>query len=517
MAVAPPFLRHLNLDTEADERAVRRAYAQLLKQIDQEADPQAFQSLREAYEAALNWARHQAQHRAEATNESDSMALAESEEAVPEVVGASEVQPVAVQVESREPVRPVNVQPSPQDLANEVFIAFVQAFPDRLDSKPEAAQRLDHCLNDGRLVNLDVHDFFEWRVAEWLVQGWRPGNEFLFVVASERFNWQNDRRRLMRFGRVGQIIDVAIHERMAFDRQSKAARDAQVEAIQRLRETGHPGDHFLLKKMPALELAAEDFPNWLRLVTRVDNIQLWRKWERAVPEWRRTITPQPKKPSRPPPVQVAKKGWNWQWSLVVFGVINLLRLITGGSHTSYEPAQSYQPSSSWSQPANVPGPARTPSFEQSLSRDAPIWVNPADDPWAKSHVSTQRKPVASPEGPPQPFVLTPKPNSSYGDSPGREGAASERHRQSVPSTEAQLRRAEAEFKAAHSNAEQTHGQGTNPDGSQTVAPSSDTPSGKPAEPTPGVAYQNRVKEARAAKDWREPPDPVMLDYKSLSP
>ena len=44
----PPFLQHLGLTHEADERDVKRAYARRLKQIDQAADARSFQQLREA-------------------------------------------------------------------------------------------------------------------------------------------------------------------------------------------------------------------------------------------------------------------------------------------------------------------------------------------------------------------------------------------------------------------------------------------------------------------------------------
>ena len=48
---------HLGLPADADERAVKRAYAQRLKTTRPDEDPQGFQRLREAYEAALARAR----------------------------------------------------------------------------------------------------------------------------------------------------------------------------------------------------------------------------------------------------------------------------------------------------------------------------------------------------------------------------------------------------------------------------------------------------------------------------
>ncbi len=50
-------LRQLGLDADADERAVKRAYAARLKTIRPETDPEGFQALNETYQAALEWLR----------------------------------------------------------------------------------------------------------------------------------------------------------------------------------------------------------------------------------------------------------------------------------------------------------------------------------------------------------------------------------------------------------------------------------------------------------------------------
>jgi len=53
---APPFFQEQQVDVDADERTIKRAYAKALKKIDQENDLVGFQALRESYERAIAWA-----------------------------------------------------------------------------------------------------------------------------------------------------------------------------------------------------------------------------------------------------------------------------------------------------------------------------------------------------------------------------------------------------------------------------------------------------------------------------
>ncbi|MGN6154037.1 MAG: hypothetical protein ACTHOH_18855 [Lysobacteraceae bacterium] len=57
--MTPHALRLLGLGTDADERAIKRAYATRLKATRPDEDPEGFQRLNEAYQSALQWAKQQ--------------------------------------------------------------------------------------------------------------------------------------------------------------------------------------------------------------------------------------------------------------------------------------------------------------------------------------------------------------------------------------------------------------------------------------------------------------------------
>lgn len=294
----PPFLLALGLDDSADERAIRKAYAQRLKRIDQATEAQAFQDLREAYEVALRWAAWRRQQVAEA-------ALAEEAEGRagdagcepdvgPEAVPAAAPPPSApdtlvLTVAEDPPAEPLQAAPeaeappTAEALAEGVFQAFAARRDQVFDSEESAREALDAALADDRLVNLEVRAILEWRIARELVEGWQPGHEFLFGPACQVFHWEQERRRLGIYGRVGEAIDNAIEEKLLFFRQEPAEFNLHRSLVQRLRRDEVPPAKELMEAMPRLQVMAQRFPHWLRIVTSQAHYARWVEAYEAIP------------------------------------------------------------------------------------------------------------------------------------------------------------------------------------------------------------------------------------------
>lgn len=338
----PPFLLALGLDDSADERAIRKAYAQRLKRIDQATEAQAFQDLREAYEVALRWAAWRRQQVAEA-------ALAEEAEGGAGDAGCEpDAGAVAVPAASPPPPAPdtpvltvaedppaeplqaapeAEAPPTSEALAEGVFQAFAARRDRVFDSEESAREALDAALADDRLVNLEARAILEWRIARELVEGWRPGHEFLFGPACQVFHWEQERRRLGIYGRVGEAIDNAIEEKLLFFRQEPAEFNLHRSLVQRLRRDEVPPAKELMEAMPRLQVMAQRFPHWLRIVTSQAHYARWVEAYEAIPpqlaaEYQRKH-PVPAPPAAQPP-KVKSRVSLWAVGIGIFLVIKLL-------------------------------------------------------------------------------------------------------------------------------------------------------------------------------------------------
>lgn len=294
-----PFLKALGLDEAADERAVRRAYAQRLKRVDQAADPQGFQALRSDYENALRWVAWQARRRSEQQDlqqHGDRDEVREDVGPQPVVAAVPPLPTTSARNETVAGAATAPVPATPQRVADEVFEGFLRLARagTGFGGEPVAQRALEVALNDDRLVNLEARTAFEWCVASLLMEGWRPGHEYLFGPACEVFHWEKERRHLALFGPLGAALDAAINEKLIFFRQPPGQFEVQRKLIRRLRDAQMPSARTLCDEMGLLQTLVQRYPHWLQIVTSRDNINQWRKAYEALPAQQRlALAPEP--------------------------------------------------------------------------------------------------------------------------------------------------------------------------------------------------------------------------------
>lgn len=380
MTEVPGFLLELGLRADADERAVRRAYAVQLKQIDQAAQPLQFQQLREAYEAALHWARQ-----ARDVQEAEAAQAASPPPSPPEAVveAAPEPAPPPAPAEPRaDPVRDILV----------ALDTRLQQEP--LRSVPEATALLEHTLEDPRLLDMDARFLFEANIAHLLACGWRPGHEHLFEAALVFFDWRTDSARLLRLGQAGQVVDRAIVEQDAQGQQAPFARDSQLEYLELLRRTARPEPRMLALGLRPVMHAAAHYPTWLRLTSNTANIEAWNERNADL-----TCT-NPKAPVYDDSVSTSQMV---TWFVAFCGVVLLIVLLKA--------APSGQPASPTEQAAQRAGAAAV----QDLLRNARARQSSQPLPAAQAEASdtpaipAPQRPSIEPDPPAARYTSAPRP------------------------------------------------------------------------------------------------------------
>jgi protein TonB len=244
----PSFLLQLGLGADADERAIRRAYARQLKQLDQELESAKFQQLRASYEHALAWA-------------TLPHALEEEAEPVPPSPAEAVVSPDGAAADE-------------QARFNAALAALAQE--DALDLETVAAA-LRRSLDSGALVNLDAATAFERRLAAQLAVGWQPGHELLLPAAAAAFGWAGDASRVASLGWDGAVLNQALVEQQMFDAQTPDQVLWHQHMLICLRQGTELDTEGRQRMLPHFDYLLRHTPTWLRLVAPVAMAERWRQ------------------------------------------------------------------------------------------------------------------------------------------------------------------------------------------------------------------------------------------------
>lgn len=365
MNTTPPFLTLLGLDTNADEREIKKAYARELKKIDQEKDLAGFQNLREAFEQAKRWAKFRDSAVRPALAEQVTVTTASEVEEIG-VANFREYQEHSQEFEQKE-TDPISLTEQPQviqvitpqidylgeqekegELACVRFLEAVAAIPTNRVPVVEQAigEQMERALSDPHMVSLVTRNRFEQCVAQFLASGWKPRKELVLNVAITAFRWNADSQRLPAIPVVGRVLNEVLEERIALSQMPGEVRHDIIDVLQRLRYGPVANEADVIAQMYALEIIESRFTAMLRLMTNASAAGQWHEVATSVPAKSRKSLAKMKKSS-------SSGSGSFPWGIVIFIIITALRGFHAflPSHDS-QPALHYEPASSYSIPAS---------------------------------------------------------------------------------------------------------------------------------------------------------------------
>jgi protein TonB len=376
--MTPDFLARLGLSVEADERAIRRAYARELKLIDQDADPAGFQVLREAYETATAWAQHRVRVQAQAAVavEADvppelagagSMAAADDGESRPGRASAAALEgsmegaipalraaPLAAHqspaqaeasdvgdtcvlledgaaaTESQPSAEAAPKAPTAYSISVEVMCELLDAQRTTAQREPELAQRawkaaLQGALQDERLLPLDVRQHFEFVVLDYLSSAWQPSHPDVLHAAAQVFEWEIDRARLRVFGSYGEVVDQALQQRHVLGSLGAAETRLQAQVLAYLRAEQLPDRKQLAVLYPCLYRMRAQAPEYVQLVVNPEGAAQWQAaYEQFGLRDPATVLPPDDQPAET--AESSDRNYSLGWMLV-FCIIMVLKFV----------------------------------------------------------------------------------------------------------------------------------------------------------------------------------------------
>jgi len=232
-STSPDAFARLGIESTADEKTIRKAYARELKLIDQETQIQEFQSLREAYELAISWRKAVTTSAAPATLAVDN----EAQEAYEWMVAA------------------VAVISGGRRIADETIW-----IDDLLEQ-----------LAEQQPIGLDAGWQLEAAIGRLLAEGWKPGHDALLLAATQYFKWAEQGTW------PNPMVADAWFERLFLQRERETLRAPLIRVIRDLRQTHEPDLGKLRRDHSYFEHLATHFPNLTPMIVDMSMLKRWRE------------------------------------------------------------------------------------------------------------------------------------------------------------------------------------------------------------------------------------------------
>ncbi|QDE38179.1 hypothetical protein FIV34_02655 [Luteibacter pinisoli] len=244
----PWFIELLALQADADERAVKRAYAARLKQVDPGADPAGFARLREAYEFARAWVGQQQP----------------GDTAPPEVQASM---PAAA------PVQRV-VNEDPHAAATRLAERFIRRV--RYGEQADFASELEACAAELRRQHIDAPFLFERILLDAMMHARMRRRAYVFDTLRAHFGW-HEVMHLASLGPAGAWIDAVEQQRQAFETLPPLAQKDLRSWLARHGESSTPIPDDVALAWPHVSEALARFPRYLGLYLTEARVTEWQR------------------------------------------------------------------------------------------------------------------------------------------------------------------------------------------------------------------------------------------------
>ncbi|SKB29452.1 J domain-containing protein [Luteibacter sp. 22Crub2.1] len=268
------FFAVLGIDPDADERAIRRAYATRLKAIDPAREPAAFATLREAYEEAQAWYRD----------------------------GAGADVPRQHAVTDDVPPTPATASLDPRDEAS----AALSSFAGSLVAEPGTGARvLLYRVTQTVRGHVDAPAWFEVLLIAAIAGQDLTRRDEVFAAATQEFHW-NEVGRLAELGDHGRWVEHVLVQETGWKALPERVQERVFDAIRAATREDDVRAPHVVAAWPLIARYLGTYRTYLSLRVTNEVLEAWREAFAALPPARR------RKLERKAERGAAPAAW-WSW------------------------------------------------------------------------------------------------------------------------------------------------------------------------------------------------------------